>query len=119
VTRRLSARLFGAWQIGHGGLNLEDMYSGPDLYRTHDRAIRTSYFNLGVGATPPAAPRGELFTAFVQTISRENAHQARSLYAGAALWFGGGFGGHARPAAQASARPAPENVSSPQTADLR
>ena len=31
---RLSLRLFGAWQVTHGGLNLEDMYSFPDLFRT-------------------------------------------------------------------------------------
>ena len=118
VTRRLTARVFSAWQIGHGGLDLEQMYEDPAEWETHDRAVRTNYFNLGAGATFQAAPRAELFAAFINTISGENAHQARSLYLGAALWFGGGFGGHARPAAQASARPAPENVSSAQTADL-
>ena len=90
---RLSLRAFGAWQITHGGLDLEDMYSRPDLFRTHDRATRTDYFNLGVGATFQATPGIELYTAFVKTISGENAHQARSLYLGAAFWFGGGFGG--------------------------
>jgi hypothetical protein len=35
----------------------------------------------------------ELYSAFVKTISGENAHQARSFYLGAAFWFGGGFGG--------------------------
>jgi hypothetical protein len=64
-----------------------------------------------------ATARVELFTAFVKTISGENAHQARSLYFGAALWFGGGYGGHARPTAQASARPAPESVASQVAAD--
>jgi hypothetical protein len=90
---RLSLRAFGAWQITHGGLNLESMFNTPDLFRTHDRATRTDYFNLGVGATLQASPGVELYTAFVKTISGENAHQARSFYLGAAFWFGGGFGG--------------------------
>jgi hypothetical protein len=119
ASRRLTVRAFSAWQIGHGGLDLEDMYSRPDLFRTHDRAIRTSYFNLGAGITFLAAPRLELFGAFVKTISGENAHQARSLYFGAAVWFGGSYGAQARSGkAQASVRPSPERVSSEQVADL-
>jgi hypothetical protein len=117
ATSRLSVRAFGAWQVTHGGLDLEDMFSRPDLFRTHDRATRTNYFNLGVGMTFQATARVELFTAFVKTISGENAHQARSLYLGAAFWFGGGYGGHARPTAQASARPTPESVGSQVAAD--
>jgi hypothetical protein len=103
ATSRLSVRGFGAWQITHGGLDLEDMFSRPDLFRTHDRATRTNYFNLGAGATIQAFPGVEFFAAFVKTISGENAHQARSLYLGAAFWFGGGFG-HARPSPQRSVR---------------
>jgi len=96
LTTRLSMRAFGAWQVTHGGLDLEDMYSRPDLFRTHDRATRTDDFNLGVGATVQATDRVQLFAAFVKTISGENAHQAQSLYLGAGFWFGGGFG-RARP----------------------
>lgn len=117
ATRRLTARVFSAWQVGHGGLDLEDMYSHPDLFRVHDRAIRTNYFNLGAGVTVQATSRVELFGAFVKTISGKNAHQAQSLYFGAALWFGGGFGGHTRSAAQASLRPSPERVSVQVAAD--
>lgn len=116
ATRRLTLRAFSAWQIGHGGLELEDMYSRPDLFRIHDRAIRTDYFNLGGGATFQAFPAVEFFVAFVKTISGQNAHQARSLYLGAALRFGGGFG-HGRSAAQASVRPSPESVHSQLAAD--
>jgi hypothetical protein len=97
VRSRLSLRCFGAWQITHGGLDLEDMFTSPDRFRTHDRATRTNYFNLGVGATAQVSRSVELFTAFVKTIHGENAHQARSLYLGAALWFGGGFGGGRKP----------------------
>ena len=93
VASRLSLRAFGAWQTTHGGLNLEDMYSFPEAFRDHDRATRTDYFNLGCGATVQALPGIELYAAFVKTVSGENAHQARSLYFGAAFWFGGGFGG--------------------------
>jgi len=119
ATRRLSVRAFSAWQIGHGGLDLEDMYSHPDLFRVHDRAIRTNYWNLGAGITVLATPRLEIFGAFVKTISGENAHQARSLYLGAAVWFGGSYGAQARAGkAQASVRPSPERVSSEQVADL-
>jgi hypothetical protein len=100
---RMSVRAFGAWQATHGGLDLEDMYSRPDLFRTHDRATRTDYFNLGTGVSVQALPGVELFAAFVKTISGENAHQARSFYLGAAFWFGGGYG-RARPSPQASAR---------------
>ena len=117
ATRRLTARAFAAWQIGHGGLDLEDMYSHPDLFRVHDRAIRTNYFNLGAGVTVQATSRVELFGAFVKTVSGQNAHQAQSLYFGAALWFGGGFGKNTRSAAQASARPSPESVSAQVAAD--
>ena len=103
LTSRLGVRGFGAWQVTHGGLDLEDMYSRPDLFRTHDRATRTNYFNLGAGVTLQALPGVELFAAFVKTISGENAHQARSIYLGAAFWFGGGFG-RARPSPQSSVR---------------
>jgi hypothetical protein len=103
LSSRLSLRSFGAWQITHGGLDLEDMYSRPDLFRTHDRATRTNYFNLGVGASVQATDRIQLFAAFVKTISGENAHQAHSLYLGAGLWFGGGYG-RARPLADRSLR---------------
>jgi hypothetical protein len=103
LTSRLTVRSFGAWQVTHGGLDLEDMYSRPDLFRTHDRATRTNYFNLGAGATLQAFPGVEVFAAFVKTISGENAHQARSFYFGAAFWFGGGFG-NARPSSQNSLR---------------
>ena len=117
ATRRLTARVFSALQIGHGGVALEDMYSHPDLFRVHDRAIRTDYFNLGVGLTVQATSRIELFGAFMKTISGKNAHQAQSLYFGAALWFGGGFGKHAGTTAQASVRPSPESVSAQVAAD--
>ena len=117
ATRRLTARVFSAWQIGHGGLDLEDMYSHPDLFRVHDRAIRTNYLNLGAGVTVQVTSRVELFGALVKTVSGKNAHQARSLYLGAALWFGGGFGGHVPSAAQASVRPSPEGVGAKVAAD--
>jgi hypothetical protein len=110
LTSRLGLRTFGAFQRTHGGLDLEDMYSRPDLFRTHDRATRTDYFNLGVGASLQATDRIQLFAAFVKTISGQNAHQARSLYLGVGLWFGGSYG-KARPLAQRSrgyARPRPK-----------
>ncbi len=92
VVPALSMRAFGAWQITHGGLNLDDMRTRPNFFRDHDRAARTNYFNLGVGATFQASPAVELYAALVKTISGENAHQARSFYLGAAFWFGGSFG---------------------------
>jgi hypothetical protein len=116
ATRRLTARVFSAWQIGHGGLDLEDMYSHPDLFRVHDRAIRTNYFNLGGGLTVQVTSRIELFGAYMKTISGKNAHQAQSLYFGAALWFGGGLGKGTAATAQASVRPSPESVSARQVA---
>jgi len=90
---RLSLRTFGAWQITHGGLDLEDMRTRPNFFRTHDRAARTNYFNLGAGATFQVTSALEVYSAIVKTMSGENAHQARSLYLGGAVWFGGGFGG--------------------------
>jgi hypothetical protein len=103
LTSRLSVRVFSAWQVTHGGLDLEDMYSRPDLFRTHDRATRTNYCNLGAGATVQALRGVELFAAYVKTVSGQNAHQARSLYFGVGFWFGGGFGG-AKPLLQRSLR---------------
>jgi hypothetical protein len=100
----VSLRSFGAWQVTHGGFDLEDMFSAPDRFRTHDRATRTDYFNLGVGATVQVSPGIEAFAAFVKTMKGENAHQARSFYLGAAFWFGGGFGGGRRPPQQQSIR---------------
>lgn len=117
VSGRLTLRAFSIWQVGHGGLDLEDMYSRPDLFRIHDRAIRTDYFNLGAGATFQAFPAVEVFASFVKTVSGENAHQARSLYIGAAFWFGGGYGHRRSTAAQASARPSPESVHAQLAAD--
>lgn len=92
VSGPLTMRAFGAWQITHGGLNLEDMRTRPGFFRTHDRAARTNYFNLGTGATLQVTRSVEVFAVFVKTISGENAHQARSFYLGASLWFGGNFG---------------------------
>ena len=97
VLAPLTLRVFGAWQITHGGLNLEDMRTRPGFFRTHDRAARTDYFNLGTGATFQVTHAVEMYAVFVKTISGENAHQARSFYLGASFWFGGSFGAKRTP----------------------
>jgi len=89
--RWLSVRALGAWQRTHGGLDLGDMVSEPNIFRDHDRAARTNYLNLG-GGVETAFGRSEVYAAFLKTVSGENAHQARSLYVGVAWGFGGGFG---------------------------
>jgi hypothetical protein len=90
--RRLALRVLVAWQVTHGGLDLEDMRTHPGFFRTHDRAARTNYFNLGAGATLEAARSLDLYLVFVKTVSGENAHQARSWSLGASWQFGGAFG---------------------------
>ena len=90
---RLTLRALGAWQITHGGLDLEDMRTRPGFFRDHDRAARTNYFNLGGGASFEATRAVDLFLVFYRTMSGQNAHQAHSLSLGASWEFGGGFGG--------------------------
>jgi len=93
VSSRLLTRLLARWQVTHGGLDLEDMRRRPDFFRTHDRAARTNYFNLGLGASFALGASWEVYAIFIKTLSGENAHQSRSLSIGATWYFGGGFGG--------------------------
>ena len=92
ATRRLGLRALAIRQITHGGLDLEDMRTNPNFFRTHDRAARTNYLNLGAGMTFEAAPTVEVYAVFLKTLSGENAHRARSFSVGASWQFGGRFG---------------------------
>jgi len=93
VAPRLLVRVLARWQVTHGGLDLEDMRRHPDFFRTHDRAARTDYFNLGAGAAFAVGPSWDVYAIFLKTLAGENAHQSRSLSFGATYYFGGGFGG--------------------------
>lgn len=93
VASRLLVRVIARWQVTHGGLDLEDMRHHPNFFRTHDRAARTNYFNLGAGAALAFASTWDVYAVFIKTLSGENAHQSRSLSVGATFYFGGGFGG--------------------------
>jgi hypothetical protein len=93
VSSRLLTRLLARFQVTHGGLDLEDMRHHPDFFRAHDRAARTNYFNLGLGAAFSLGPSWDVYAIFIKTLSGENAHQSRSLSVGATYYFGGGFGG--------------------------
>ncbi|MEO7837080.1 MAG: hypothetical protein ABIS21_05510 [Acidimicrobiales bacterium] len=93
ITRSSSVRGTAGWQMTHGGLDLEDMRTNPQFFRSHDRAARTNYFSLGAGAAWDATRSIGVFGAFVKTLSGENAHQARSFYLGVSCRFGGSFGG--------------------------
>jgi hypothetical protein len=95
---RVTLRALGAWQVTHGGLDLEDMRTRPGFFRDHDRAARTNYFNLGGGASFEATRALDLYAVFYRTIRGENAHQARSLSLGASWEFGGRFGKRRAPA---------------------
>ena len=92
ATRRLGLRALAIRQITHGGLDLEDMRTNPNFFRTHDRAARTNYLNVGGGATFAAMPAVDIFAVFLRTVAGENAHRARSFSVGASWQFGGGFG---------------------------
>jgi len=93
ASSRLLVRLLARWQVTHGGLDLEDMRHHPDFFRSHDRAARTNYFNLGAGAAFAVGPSWDVYAIFIKTLAGENAHQSRSLSFGATYYFGGGFGG--------------------------
>ena len=93
VAPRLLVRALARWQVTHGGLDLEDMRHHPDFFRSHDRAARTNYFNLGLGASFALGASWDVYAIFIKTLSGENAHQSRSLSIGATWYFGGGFGG--------------------------
>jgi hypothetical protein len=84
--------MLARWQVTHGGLNLEDMRHHPNFFRTHDRASRTNYFNLGAGAAFALGSSWDVYVIFIKTLSGENAHQARSISVGSTFYFGGGFG---------------------------
>lgn len=94
VTGRLGARALAIRQVTHGGLDLEDMRTNPNFFRTHDRAARTNYLNVGGGVTFEARPTVDVYAVFLKTVSGENAHRARSLSVGASFGFGGRFGGN-------------------------
>ncbi len=93
VVPRLLVRLLARFQVTHGGLDLEDMRHHPDFFRSHDRAARTNYFNLGAAAAFSLGASWDVYAIFIKTLSGENAHQSRSLSFGATYYFGGGFGG--------------------------
>ena len=93
VASRLQVRVLARWQVTHGGLDLEDMRHHPEFFRTHDRAARTNYFNLGAGAAFALGPSWDVYAIFIKTLAGENAHQSRSFSFGATYYFGGGFGG--------------------------
>lgn len=92
LRRSVSIRGTASWQVTHGGLDLQDMRTNPQFFRSHDRAARTNYFNVGGGVSWDVTRSLGVFGAFVKTLSGENAHQARSSYLGASFRFGGGFG---------------------------
>lgn len=92
AARRLGLRALAIRQITHGGLDLEDMRTNPNFFRTHDRAARTNYLNLGAGMTFEATSTVEVYAVFLKTVSGENAHRARSFSIGASWQFGGRFG---------------------------
>ena len=102
---RLLLRVLARWQVTHGGLDLEDMRHHPDFFRSHDRAARTDYFNLGAGAAFSLGSSWDVYAIFIKTLSGENAHQSRSLSFGATYYFGGGFGGGTRRALEALEQP--------------
>ena len=93
ATSRLLVRVLARWQVTHGGLDLEDMRHHPNFFRTHDRAARTNYFNLGAGVAFALGRSSDVYAILIKTLSGENAHQSRSLSVGATFSFGGGFGG--------------------------
>jgi hypothetical protein len=90
---RLLLRALVRFQVTHGGLDLEDMRHHPDFFRSHDRAARTDYLNLGAAVAYGLSPSWDVYAIFLKTVSGENAHQSRSLSFGATYYFGGGFGG--------------------------
>jgi hypothetical protein len=92
ATERLGLRALAIRQITHGGLDLEDMRTNPNFFRTHDRAARTNYLNVGGGMTFEATPTVEVYAVFLKTVSGENAHRARSFSVGTSWEFGGRFG---------------------------
>jgi hypothetical protein len=92
VGSRVMLRTLLAWQVTHGGLDLEDMRHHPDFFRSHDRAARTNYLNLGGGVTMALAGSWDLYAIFYKTVAGENAHQARSISLGVTWRFGGTFG---------------------------
>jgi hypothetical protein len=93
AARRLLVRALVRWQVTHGGLDLADMRTYPNLFRDHDRAARTDYLNLGAGVSYGLGSSWDVYAIFLKTVWGENAHQARSLSIGASWYFGGGFGG--------------------------
>ena len=92
VVSRLLVRGLARYQVTHGGLDLEDMRTHPDFFRSHDRAARTNYFNLGLGAAFAISPSFDAYAIFLKTLSGENAHQSHSISVGTTWYFGGGFG---------------------------
>lgn len=96
--RRTELRGLAAFQVTHGGLDLEAMRSHPGFFRDHDRAARTNYLNVGAAVGFEATRRLDVFAVFYKTVWGENAHQAHALSLGASWEFGGGFGRGCAPA---------------------
>lgn len=92
ATRRLGLRALAIRQVTHGGLDLADMRTTPNFFRTHDRAARTNYLNLGGGMNFETTPTLDVYAVILKTVSGENAHRARSISVGASWQFGGRFG---------------------------
>jgi hypothetical protein len=90
VSPTLTARVMGAWQFAHGGIDLP--VDGTPLtvpfFREHDQIAAAEYFNLGIGASYAATGSLELFVAGYWTSSGRNTHALRpAVSVGASVNF--------------------------------
>jgi hypothetical protein len=87
VTRLVSARGLGSWQVAHKGPTIPELEA--DDWLGHDRFIVSTYFDAGAGVSLALRRNVEVNAVWMRTVSgSRGAHAARMLSVGVTVGFG-------------------------------
>ena len=87
VTRLVSARGLGSWQVAHKGPTIPELET--DDWLGHDRFIVSTYFDAGAGVSLALRRNVDVNAVWMRTVSgSRGAHAARMLSVGVTVGFG-------------------------------
>jgi hypothetical protein len=75
VSPSVGVRLAGAYGHSHGGLNIPDDLTTPELRAHHDQLSKDSYFNLGVAVSHALTGSVDVYAGYARTLWGRNGHK--------------------------------------------
>jgi hypothetical protein len=75
VIPTLGFRAAGVWGHSHGGLNIPDDLTTPELRQHHDQLSRDSFVNLGIGVTYALTGAVDVYAGYARTLWGVNGHK--------------------------------------------